>query len=80
MSHIQRPLTLPKHPKLLHEINEMSIAIKLWHIEKSKDFIDDYKIGKARAGHPEPTWQQIIELLREAYKAIDEQREDPRKY
>ena len=77
---LHEPLTLPKHPELLHEINETSIAIKLWHLSEGSDFIDAYKIGKARASHPEPKWQDMIDLLRKAYNAINEQRENPRRY
>lgn len=75
MSHIQRPLTLPKHPELLHEINEMMIAIKLHHISfKSPEVI------KALSSNRQPTWEEILETLGASYKAINEQREDPRKY
>lgn len=64
MSHLHAPLTLPKHPDLLFRINEMIIDIRL-HQEKST---------------PAPSWDELVALLKEAYSAINEQREDPRKY
>jgi hypothetical protein len=77
--HLHAPLTLPKHGDLLKDINDMSIAIKGYHkIDWSKE-----KPGAEEAIkkiHPEPTYDDIIDLLRRAYNAINEQREDPRKY
>jgi hypothetical protein len=75
MSHIQRPLTFPKHPELLHSINEMIIGIKLHY-----SLFEDDKIKEAQKGHKKPTFADIAEKLRECYSAINEQREDPRKY
>ena len=66
---LHEPLTLPKHPELLHEINEMSIAIKLHHLYPQE-------IVKVNS----PEWEHIVELLRKCYDAINEQRYDPRKY
>lgn len=80
MSHLQEPLTLPTHPALLHKINELSIAIKLYYIVKGETPIDNFNIGKAQANHEKPSWDNVVEILRECYNAINEQRKDPRKY
>ena len=77
---IQAPLTLPKHPKLLKELNDMSIAIKLHHIECDEKKQKPEEWTKAASTKPVPTWEQVIELLGDAYNAINEQREDPRRY
>lgn len=74
---IQAPLTLPKHPELLRKINQMSIDIALSHLadeETVKKLADQDRVILA------PTWKDVRELLRDAYNAINEQREDPRKY
>lgn len=64
MSHIRAPFTLPKYPELLHDLNAMQIQIKLHTLNKE----------------PAPSWDSILELLNRSYNAINEQREDPRKY
>lgn len=75
MRHIQAPLTLPKHPQLLHEINETIIGIKLhWPLREEDAIID-----AAKKNHHCPTFPEVIDLLQRAYQAINEQREDPRK-
>jgi hypothetical protein len=58
----------------------MSIDIKLFHIEseEKKAMPDEY--AKAQANRRPPTWENVIELLSEAYKAIDEQKFNPVKY
>ena len=77
MRKLHEPLTLPKHPELLRNINQLSIDIKLTHLaddETKKKLEDD-----GRRVTP-PTWQYVVGLLREAYQAINEQRENPIKY
>lgn len=75
-----RPLTLPKHPQLLDEINEMSIAIKLHHHYPPERTEKPEQWAKAQANCPCPTWENVTELLMRCYRAIDEQRESPIKY
>jgi hypothetical protein len=77
---IQEPLTLPKHPQLLEELNNMSIAIKLHHIDCAEKHEKAEAWAKAAATKPVPTWEEVQELLIRAYHAINEQRYDPRKY
>lgn len=79
MRHIHAPLTLPKHPKLLHEINQMSIRIKAWYLIDWSKHNEDERF-QLQSHNPMPTWEEIEKLLMEAYQAINEQREDPRKY
>ena len=76
MTHIQKPFTMGKHPKLLEDINETIIGIKLHWVLRE----DDAKVDAAKANHHCPTFPEVIELLQRAYQAINEQREDPRKY
>ena len=75
---LHEPLTLPKHPELLHEINEMSIAIKLHHLSAQENPQNKIIAAKVRVNSPE--WGDIVELLRKCYKAVDEQRETLKKY
>jgi hypothetical protein len=77
MRSIREPLTLPKHPELLHKINETKIAIKLSYLA-SPEIREKLETDK-REINP-PSWDDIIDLLDNCYKAINEQREDPRKY
>lgn len=77
MRRLHEPLTLPKHPDLLSKVNQMSIDIKLTHLasaEIKNKMKKDNRIVKP------PTWEDVAELLRKCYSAINEQREDPRKY
>lgn len=76
---LHEPLTLPKHPDLLKEINEEIIAIKLHHVIRPEDEEEAKRIAEARLRSEKPTWESISELLRRAYNAINEQREDPRR-
>lgn len=77
MSHIQQPLTLPKHPELLQCINEMKIDILLTHLATPAT---KAKLQSDKRDIKEPTWQDTVALLTECYRVINEIREDPRKY
>jgi hypothetical protein len=79
MSRIREPFTLPKHPKLLEELNEMSMAIKLHHIDYPEKHEKPESWAKAAANKPVPTWERVEELILRAYHAINEQRLDPRR-
>jgi hypothetical protein len=78
--HLHEPLKLPKHPQLLHEINQMSIRIKSWHLIKEGEGATAQQLDELRSHNSNPDWQEVVELLRKAYNAINEQREDPRRY
>ena len=69
---------MPKHPALLHEINEMSMRIKVWHL--NKDELTKEQFDKLTERLPKVEWQEVEDLLMRAHRAINEQREDPRKY
>jgi hypothetical protein len=58
----------------------MSICIKVHYIIKNEDAESVSQLAQAQLQHDKPTWDQIVELLSEARNAINEQREDPRKY
>lgn len=72
-----QPFTIPKHRTLLDEINEMSIRIKAHYLIEHED---PEKLKKLRDGYPAPSWTEIENLFMRSYSAINEQREDPRKY
>jgi hypothetical protein len=80
MSRLHEPFTLPKHPKLLEELNDMSIAIKLHHIDCEEKKQKPEAWAKAAETKPVPTWGEVQQLIMRAYQAINEQRSDPRKY
>lgn len=80
MSHIQRPLTLPKHPELLHKINEMSIGIKIHYLIKPTELDKMSSLALAQLQYDKPEWDDVIKILQECRNAINEQREDPRRY
>ena len=71
---------LPKHPELLHELNQMCIRIKAWHMIKEGEGATAQQLDELRAHNPHPEWGEIVELLNKARYIIDQQREDPRKY
>jgi hypothetical protein len=58
----------------------MCICIKVHHLIKKEDVESVGALARAQLEHEQPTWQNIVELLTEARTAIDEQREDPRRY
>lgn len=78
MRHIREPLTLPKHPQLLHEINQMSMRIKTWKLNNEEMTLE--QMEKLQSHFPNPKWSEIEDLLMRSYTAINEQRENPRKY
>lgn len=71
------PFKMHLHPELLHKINGLSIAIKLHHILKTQIGDDIDKFDKI---YPDPTWENVIDVLSEAYKVIEQLKEDPRRY
>lgn len=74
---IQRPLTLPKHRELLNEVNQKMIDIKLTHLVTP---LQKASLEAAGRKIENPTWDEMVDLLCRCYQAINEQREDPRKY
>jgi hypothetical protein len=76
---LQAPLTLPKHNKLLEEINQTIVDIK-FHDDEHPMMIDKDLLIEMRAKHKKHSLVEIVNLLQRCYKAINEQREDPRKY
>lgn len=78
---LHEPLTLPKHPELLHQLNQMSIRIKAWHLIKEGEAgVTTEDLNKLRAHNAWPEWNEIVDLLNLAYHAINEQRENSRRY
>lgn len=73
-------LTLAKHPDLLNKINETIIGVKIHNIDSEEKKQKPGEYAKAATIVSAPTWENIVELLQECYKAINEQREDPRRY
>lgn len=80
MTRIREPFTLPKHPELLRKINEMNICIEVHYLIKNEDVESTSALARAQLEHDKPTWEDVVKLLTEARIAIDQQREDPRKY
>jgi len=79
MSHIMKPFTLPKHIKLLEEINQTVVDIK-FHDDEKPMMLEKETLAAMRKQHKKHSWQDICQLLHKCYDAINEQREDPRKY
>lgn len=80
MSRRQQSFTMPDHPNLLTELNNMSIRIKIWYQHFDKHTDPPELLEKLKANHKEPTWQEIEDLLMRAYYTINEQRHDPRHF
>ena len=79
MSRLHAPFTLPKHNKLLEDINQTIVDIK-FHDEEKPMMLEKEKLEDMRKIHKKHSWQDVCELLHKCYYAINEQREDPRKY
>jgi len=79
MRHLQEPLTLPKHPQLLHELNQMSMRIKVWHLMDWSKYTKEQQ-DKLQAHNAWPEWKEVEELLMQAYRALDQERYNPVKY
>lgn len=77
--HLHEPFTLPKHLKLLEEINQTIVDIK-FHDDEKPMMLPKEKLEDMRKRHTKHSLQDICELLRKCYNAINEQREDPRRY
>lgn len=66
MSRLHEPLQNHIHDKLCSEVNNVIIGIKLHHDHESimrESTEQQNKIIEARSRHPEPTWEQMIDLL-----------------
>jgi len=79
MSRLHAPLTLPKHNKLLEEINQTIVDIK-FHDDEKPMMLEKETLEDLRKKHNKHSWQDVCELLGRCYNAINEQRLDPRKY
>lgn len=79
MRSIQEPFTLPKHPALLEEINEMSMRIKVWEII-GEGIYDAKTMNELKANHPQPSWYEVEKLLMQCHQVINRERENPIKY
>lgn len=79
MSRLHEPFTLPKHNKLLEEINQTIIDIK-FHDDEKPMMLEKDKLEDMRKQHKKHTYQDICELLRKCYSAINEQRDNPRRH
>lgn len=52
------------HDRLCSELNEMSIRLKLHKMDLSEESAEQQaKIGEARRRHPEPTTDELIDLI-----------------
>lgn len=51
------------HMELVGECNEMSIRIKLHKPHGAMSSTDQALLSQARRRHPEPTWDEILELI-----------------
>lgn len=65
MSRLHEPLMDHIHSELCQEINAMIICIKLHHtVDMSEETAEQHaKILDARKRHPDPTWEEIVDLL-----------------
>lgn len=77
---LHEPLTFGKHDKLTHEINEMSIAIKLHHMHPPERTEKPEQWAKAQSSVSCPTWENVLELLEKARREMDTCRYNPVKY
>lgn len=71
------PLTLPKHPELLNDINNTIIGITLHHIGPTEGDENIERWNDAKMNHDVPTWEDVIDLLWRSLSALNEQRYDP---
>lgn len=76
---LQEELTLPAHPQLLEEINQTIIDIK-FHDDEKPIMLPTETLKDMRKKHTKHSWQDVCELLNKCYKAINEQRINPRRY
>lgn len=65
MSRLHEPLQQHVHDKLCSEVNNVLISIKLHHDEQiaRESMEQQNKIIEARSRHPQPTWEDMIDLL-----------------
>lgn len=78
---LHEPLHRHIHYGLMKSLNEAMIGIKLHHIPRSEESaIEQAKIGEARRNHHEPTWPEILELLRQTYDEVERCQEPYRRF
>ena len=80
MSHIREPFKQHVHPELLHKMNGLSIRIKVHYLLNPENAADAEKLRIAKGNHATPSWDEVVEVLEEAYDVINRITEDPRKY
>lgn len=70
------------HSELCQEINDMIICIKLHHtVDVSEETAaQQAKIGEARKRHPDPTWEQIVDLLTKTRDEMNECKQPFKRY
>lgn len=74
MSRLTQPLQDNIHSDLASEVNEVIIGIKIHHDEQiaRESMEEQNKIIDARKRIPEPTWEQMVELLTRVRNEITE--------
>lgn len=72
---IQEPLTLPVHSGLLHQVNEMIIALKVHFVSNEGD--PKEKMEEAKNCIPKPDMNEVVELLSKCRNVIQEIRHKP---
>lgn len=73
---LHEPPSMAKHSSLMHELNEMSIRIKIHQKDISDESAEQQaKISEARKRHPKPTPEEIISLLERCRNEMDGCRE-----
>lgn len=78
---LSEPPSMQKHGQIMHELNEMSIRLKIHKKDISEESAEQQaKIIEARKRHPDPTTEEIISILERCRDEMDLCREPYKKY
>lgn len=75
----KRDITFPRHAGLMSEINNFSIAIKLYYgVGETNEGAE--RTAKIRQSIPKPTWRDVSDFLDKIQKELNEDRYSPAKH
>jgi hypothetical protein len=69
----QKDFTLPRHDKLINEINDMEIAIKVHYVIKDTD----ENTIRVKNSAPCPNWESVADFLQKVRQELSKDRYNP---
>lgn len=81
MRHLHEEIQHHIHSEICNEVNEFIINLKIHHMDISEESAaQQAKIREARRRKPEPTWDDVIQLLTQVRDEMDQCKQPYRRY